>query len=110
MAFTIRDKEIYSLDELRDNFDLAEITAAFLDRRLEQWLSACYYDRQAEAVKELRSKLKEKIDDRENPNSFNEIFALFNRGDRTNEQEETEQPGVLPPLYARRLCAALGVD
>lgn len=110
MAFTIRDKEIHSLDELRENFDLTEITAAFLDRRLERWLGGCYYDRQAEAVKELRSKLKEKSEAKENLNSFNEIFALFNRSDRTNEQEEAEQPGVLPPLYARRLCTALGVD
>ena len=51
--FVLNGKEIYSLDELRKNFDLAQVMTAFLDKRLETWLESCYYEREAVAVREL---------------------------------------------------------
>lgn len=52
-AFTINGKEIHSLEELRQNFDIKAVTAAFLDQTLERWLSDCFYEHQADSMKAL---------------------------------------------------------
>ena len=49
----IHNTEIRTLDDLRSHFDLPQVTAAFLDGSLEAWLSACYYEREAEAIRDL---------------------------------------------------------
>lgn len=41
-ALIINDKEIHSLEELRQNFDLSQVVAAFLDCSLEKWLADCF--------------------------------------------------------------------
>ncbi len=45
--------EVRNLQELRDNFDLNQVTAYFLDGRLETWLSDRYYDELALSIQEL---------------------------------------------------------
>ena len=49
----IKGKEIQSLSDLQENFDLEEVVTAFLDCTLEHWLSDCFYDEQAELICEL---------------------------------------------------------
>ena len=49
----IKGKEIQSLSDLQENFDLEEVVTAFLDCTLEHWLSDCFYDEQAELISEL---------------------------------------------------------
>ena len=46
----IKGKEIQSLSDLQENFDLEEVVTAFLDCTLEHWLSDCFYDEQAERI------------------------------------------------------------
>ena len=41
----IHETEICSLSDLREHFDLTQVTAAFLNGELETWLRDCYYDR-----------------------------------------------------------------
>ena len=45
--------EVRNLQELRNNFDLNQVTAYFLDGRLETWLSDRYYDELALSIQEL---------------------------------------------------------
>lgn len=52
-ALKIYDKEIHSLEELRQNFDLSQVVAAFLDCSLEKWLADCFYEKQANQVRKL---------------------------------------------------------
>ena len=52
-ALIINDKEIHSLEELRQNFDLSQVVAAFLDCSLEKWLADCFYEKQSDQVRKL---------------------------------------------------------
>ena len=45
--------EVRNLQELRDNFDLNQVTAYFLDGKLETWLKDRYYDELALSIQEL---------------------------------------------------------
>lgn len=56
-TLTLNGQEFHSLPELRQCADFAAITAAFLDGKLEDWLSACYYEREAAAVETLEHSL-----------------------------------------------------
>ena len=48
-ALKMRDGvEVRNLQELQENFDLNQVTAYFLDGRLETWLSDRYYDEEVE--------------------------------------------------------------
>lgn len=47
------EKDIYSLAELRKSEDFTQLTSAFLDGSLEEWLADCYYEREADAVSRL---------------------------------------------------------
>lgn len=49
----ISDKEIHSLEELRQNFDLRQVVTAFLDCTLERWLADCFYEKHSEQVRKL---------------------------------------------------------
>ena len=84
MTLTIHGKELHSLEELRAGFDLDETLTAFLDGGLENWLTACYYERQAEAVRALRLEAA-----------------------NVKKQAETSP---LPRRFVIRLCEILGVD
>ena len=46
----INGKEIQSLRDLQENFNLEEVVTVFLDCTLEHWLSDCFYDEQAELI------------------------------------------------------------
>ena len=52
-ALKINDKQIHSLEELRQNFDLNQVVTAFLDYSLEKWLADCFYEKQADQVRSL---------------------------------------------------------
>ena len=45
--------EVRSLQELQENFDLNQVTAYFLDGKLETWLEDRYYDEELEKLREL---------------------------------------------------------
>ena len=47
------EKDICSLAELRKSEDFTQLTSAFLDGSLEEWLADCYYEREADAVSRL---------------------------------------------------------
>lgn len=49
----IGDRNIRSLEELREHFCLGQVVSAFLDGSLERWLLDCFYEKQAELVAEL---------------------------------------------------------
>lgn len=49
----IQGIDIHSLIELRKNFDLKEVSHAFLDGTLVQWLSDCYYEREAATLEQI---------------------------------------------------------
>lgn len=49
----INSKEIHSLEALRENFDLGQVIAAFLNCTLERWLEDYFYEKQAEQVRAL---------------------------------------------------------
>ena len=56
--------EVRNLQELRDNFDLNQVTAHFMDGKLETWLSDRYYDEEAEQIESLQkddSELQKKL-------------------------------------------------
>ena len=61
-TINIKGKEIHSLEELRENFDLSQVSKAFLDCSLEQGLAACFYDQQAEQVEMLHHTLRPDIE------------------------------------------------
>ena len=46
--------EVRNLQELQENFDLNQVTAYFLDGRLETWLSDRYYDEEVEQIVKLK--------------------------------------------------------
>lgn len=50
---TINGKTITSLEDLRQNFDLPQTMAAFLEKRLETWLERCFYEQEADEVRAL---------------------------------------------------------
>ena len=52
-ALKINDKQIHSLEELRQNFDLNQVITAFLDCSLEKWLANCFYEKQADQIGDL---------------------------------------------------------
>ena len=52
-ALKINNKEIQSLKELRDNFDLEQVVFQFLDGTLERWLSDYFYEELADQVETL---------------------------------------------------------
>ena len=53
-ALKMKDSaEVRNLQELRDNFDLNQVTAYFLDGKLETWLKDRYYDELALSIQEL---------------------------------------------------------
>lgn len=49
----INNRKIMSLENLRQSFDLPQVMAAFLDKRLENWLEQCFYEREAKEVQDL---------------------------------------------------------
>ena len=51
---SINGKTITSLEDLRQNFNLPQAMAAFLDKRLENWLDECFYERETETVRQLK--------------------------------------------------------
>ena len=59
MARTIKitvymnDVPIRTMEEMRENFDLAKATEYFLDGRLLRWLEGRYYEEEAEAIRNL---------------------------------------------------------
>lgn len=53
----INGKNITSLEDLRQNFDLSQVMMAFLDKRLETWLEGCFYEREADEVSALEHTL-----------------------------------------------------
>lgn len=56
IKFALKMKDgvnVRNLQELRENFDLNQVTAYFLDGRLETWLSDRYYDEIALSIQEL---------------------------------------------------------
>ena len=61
--FLIHETEICSLADLRKNFDLSQVTAAFLSGDLEAWLKDCYYDQEAQAVGSLDHTLSPAVED-----------------------------------------------
>ena len=58
----IHETEICSLADLREHFDLIQVTAAFLNGDLEAWLKDCYYDREAQAVGALEHTLSPAVE------------------------------------------------
>ena len=52
-ALKINDREIHSLEELRQNFELKQVVTVFLNGTLEKWLADCFYERQSILVREL---------------------------------------------------------
>lgn len=52
-ALKINNKEINSLEELRQNFDLSQVVTAFLDCSLEKWLADYFYEKQSDQVHKL---------------------------------------------------------
>lgn len=58
----LNDQEIHSLTELREKADLTKLTPVFLDGTLEEWLSACYYEREADAVSRLEHVLSPAVE------------------------------------------------
>ena len=58
----IHETEICSLADLREHFDLPQVTAAFLNGALETWLKDCYYDREAQAVGALEHTLSPAVE------------------------------------------------
>ena len=57
IKFALRMKdgvEVRNLQELRDNFDLNQVTAYFLDGKLEAWLEDRYYDEELGKLQRLQ--------------------------------------------------------
>ena len=55
---------VRKLQELRENFDLEQITAYFLNGKLETWLEDRYYDEELEQIRKLNkedSELQKKL-------------------------------------------------
>ncbi|MCL1986453.1 MAG: hypothetical protein FWG64_00565 [Firmicutes bacterium] len=50
------DKQVRTLEELRENFDLAAVLGYYDDGRLTEWLTDRYYENEAEQVKSLNPK------------------------------------------------------
>lgn len=50
----INGKTITSLEDLRQNFNLSQVKEAFLNQTLEEWLSNCFYEREAEIIHNLK--------------------------------------------------------
>ena len=90
----LNDTEIHSLAELRQNADLAQITHVFLDGTLEEWLSSCYYEREANAVAHLGRVLSPAVE--------RELCAILNI-------RQTERSCMTPEQQAvyDRKCAAI---
>ena len=86
----IHNTEIRTLDDLRSHFDLPEATAALLDGSLEAWLEACYYEREAEAVRALPHDLTPSVERR--------LCAILSVEPPLTPEEQAEQ---------ERKCAAI---
>jgi len=55
---TLHGREIHSLGEIREYFDLGELSTAVLNHTLEDWLNSCFYESEAQRVRELREREK----------------------------------------------------
>lgn len=111
-VFKLKDTEIHSLAELRENFALELVIAAFLDGTLEQWLVDCYYEKEAKAVADLKRTLSSAI--ARKPCTILGV-DFIREGDLAPEQQQkaeavTDLEHALSPAMERKLCAILGVD
>ena len=76
--------EVRNLQELRDNFDLNQVTAYFMDGKLVTWLSDRYYDEEAEQIESLQK------DDSELQKKLCQIFGVeYEEDTMTPEEIET---------------------
>ena len=73
--------EVRNLQELRDNFDLNQVTAHFMDGKLETWLSDRYYDEEAEQIESLQK------DDSELQKKLCQIFGVEYEEDTMTPEE-----------------------
>ena len=114
MLFTIHGKEIRSLEEVRTDFDLEEVLGAFWDGRLERWLSDCYYERQADELRALKSEAGRPTNQPEH--TENDPFAALSaimQGNKMAADDQSDEKNKrtaaedrAPPLRnpRRRLC------
>ena len=70
-----------SFQELQENFDLNQVTAYFLDGRLETWLSDRYYDEAAEQIESLQK------EDPELQKKLCQIFGVKYEADSMTPEE-----------------------
>lgn len=73
--------EVRNLQELRDNFDLNQVTAYFMDGKLVTWLSDRYYDEEAEQIESLQK------DDSELQKKLCQIFGVEYEEDTMTPEE-----------------------
>lgn len=73
--------EVRNLQELRDNFDLNQVTAYFMDGKLETWLSDRYYDEEVEQIESLQK------DDSELQKKLCQIFGVEYEEDTMTPEE-----------------------
>ena len=102
--------EVNSLQELREHFEPNTIRNAFADGTLERWLRDRYYEREADAVAELRQPLKNKNEMQEEP----ELPPIYKAVWRTFFGSVEKEDDSLQPFIIQKteymLCRTLGVN
>ena len=73
--------EVRNIQELRDNFDLNQVTVYFMDGKLETWLNDRYYDEEVEQIESLQK------DDTELQKKLCQIFGVEYEEDTMTPEE-----------------------
>ena len=97
----IKGKEIHSIQELRNQFDLVQVTEAFADGSLLKWLEDCYYEQETDQV----GKLRREWDSERGGDAWENIFHIFKE-----EEKPAEAPKEVPIPTQMALCRILGVN